>query len=62
MWERTFQVVGKEHGNTPKWGKLRTLEAGCYYAKWDKPVRGRQMPVDLTYMWSLMNKINWEAK
>ena len=29
---------------------------GTYYTKWNKPIRERQMPYDLTYMWSLMNK------
>ena len=27
-------------------------------AKLNKPVRKRQMPYDLTYMWNLVNKIN----
>ena len=31
---------------------------GEYYAKWNKPVRERQVPYDFTYMWNLMNKIN----
>ena len=31
---------------------------GKHYAKWNKPVRERQIPYDLTYMWNLMNKIN----
>ena len=29
-----------------------------YYAKWNKPVRERQIPYDLTNLWNLMNKIN----
>ena len=31
---------------------------GEYYATWNKPVRERQIPLDLIYMWHLMNKIN----
>ena len=31
---------------------------GDYY-KWSKPIRKRQIPYDLTYMWNLKNKINW---
>ena len=27
-------------------------------AKWDKPVRERQIPYDFTHMWNLMNKLN----
>ena len=29
-----------------------------YYAKWNKPVRERQIPYDFTYLWNLMNKLN----
>ena len=28
---------------------------GEHYAKWNKPVRGKQTPYDLTLMWNLMN-------
>ena len=31
---------------------------GDYHAKLNKPVRERQIPYELTYMWNLMNKIN----
>ena len=31
---------------------------GEHYAKWNKPVRERQIPYDLTHMWKLMNKLN----
>ena len=31
---------------------------GEYYAKRNKPVRGRQVPCDFTYMQKLMNTIN----
>ena len=34
---------------------------GDYYAKQNKPVRERQIPYDLAYMWNLMNKIEAEA-
>ena len=30
---------------------------GEYYAKWNKPVRERQIPYDLTHVWNLMNKL-----
>ena len=31
---------------------------GEHYAKWNKPVRERQIPYDFTPMWNLMNKLN----
>ena len=31
---------------------------GEYYAKWNKPVRERQIPYDFTHMWNLVNKLN----
>ena len=31
---------------------------GEHYATWNKPVRERQVPYDVTYRWNLMNKIN----
>ena len=31
---------------------------GEHYAKWNKPVRERQIPYNFTHMWSLMNKLN----
>ena len=31
---------------------------GAHYAKWNKPVRERQVPYDFTYTWNLMNKEN----
>jgi len=33
-----------------------------YHAKWNKSVRERQMPYDLTYMWNLRNKTNEQRK
>ena len=35
---------------------------GEHYAKWNKPVRERQIPYPLTLMWNLMNKLNQQAK
>ena len=29
-----------------------------HYAKWNKPIRERQIPYDLTHMWNLMNTLN----
>ena len=29
-----------------------------HYAKWNKPVKERQIPYDDTHMWNLMNKLN----
>ena len=34
---------------------------GCY-AKWNKLVRERQIPYDVTYMWNLNNNINEQIK
>ena len=31
---------------------------GEYHAKWDKPVREKQILYDFTHMWNLMNKLN----
>ena len=31
---------------------------GEHYAKWNKPVRERQIPYDFTHMWNLMSKLN----
>ena len=31
---------------------------GEHYAKWNKPVREKQIPYDFTYMWNLVNKPN----
>ena len=31
---------------------------GEHYAKWNKPVRERQIPYDFTHMWNLTNKLN----
>ena len=31
---------------------------GEHYAKWNKPIREKQIPYDLTHMWNLMNKMN----
>ena len=31
---------------------------GKHYAKWNKPVRERQIPFDFTHMWNLTNKLN----
>ena len=35
---------------------------GENYAKWSKPAGKRQIPYDLTYKWTLINKINKQAK
>ena len=35
---------------------------GEHYAKWNKPVRERQILYDSTHMWNLMNKLNKQAK
>ena len=32
--------------------------SGEHYAKWNKPVRERQIPYDFTHTWNLMNKLN----
>ena len=33
---------------------------GEYYAKWNKPLRERQIPCDFTHMWNIMK--NWTIK
>ena len=54
-------LLGHEkQGNLTFWGSMDGT--GEYYAKWNKPVRERQIPRDLTYMWNLMNRINWWTK
>ena len=41
---------------------LSVDEPGEHYAKWNKPVRERQVPYGFTYSWNLMNKINKQNK
>ena len=52
---------GKLHGHK-EGGTLTFCDTmdgpGDYYANCSKPVRGRQIPYDLTHMWNQMNKIN----
>ena len=31
---------------------------GEHYAKWNKPVREKQIPYDFTHLWNLMKKLN----
>ena len=31
---------------------------GEHYAKWNKPVKERQIPYDFTHMWNLTSKLN----
>ena len=31
---------------------------GEHYSEWNKPIRERQIPYDLTHMWNLMNTLN----
>ena len=31
---------------------------GEHFAKWNNPVRERQIPYDFPHMWNLMNKLN----
>ena len=33
-----------------------------YYAKWNKPVKERQIPYSFTQMWNLRNKTNEQSK
>ena len=33
-----------------------------YYAKWNKPVRERQVPYDFTPMWDLLKKVQLTNK
>ena len=35
------------------------FQPGEHYAKWNKPVRKRQIPYDFTHIYHLMNKLNW---
>ena len=35
---------------------------GEHYAKWNKPVRERQIPYDFTHMWNQMNKLNKQIR
>ena len=56
-----------EGGGIKQKGENLTLwdsvnEPGEHYAKWNKPVRERQIVYDFTYMWNLMNKLNQQAK
>ena len=33
-------------------------EPGEHYAKWNKPVREKQIPYDFPHVWNVMNKMN----
>ena len=33
-----------------------------HYAKWNTPVKGRQVAYDFTHLWNLTNKLNWQGK
>ena len=35
---------------------------GEHYATWNKPIKERQLLYDITHTWSLINKMNYEAK
>ena len=51
-----------EYYSAVKKGKFYPFDSmgglGKQYAKWNKPVRERQIPCDFTQMWNLMNKLN----
>ena len=49
-------ILLENEENITFWDSMDGL--GKHYTKWNKPVRGRQLPYDFTYMWNLMNKIN----
>ena len=49
----------KEDGNLTFWDSMDGPRQ--YYAKWNKPVRERQIPYDFTYMWNLTNKIETDS-
>ena len=51
-----YYLVVKKEGNLTFCNSMDG--PGEYYVKWNKPVRERQIPYDLTYMWNPMNKIN----
>ena len=46
----------KKEGNLTLWDRMDRL--GEYSAKWNNPVREREVPCGFTYMWDLMSKIN----
>ena len=65
-WLDKKAVVHSHNGIVHSHKKKETLPfamawmgSGHYYPKWNKPVRERQIPHDLTYMWNLMIKIWW---
>ena len=45
----------KKAGNLTIWDSMDG--PGKHYAKWNKPIRERQIPYDFTHVWNLMNKI-----
>ena len=51
-----YYLAVKKEGNLTLCNSMDGPEE--HYAKRNKPVRERQIPYDLTYMWSLMNKMN----
>ena len=46
----------KKEENFTLWDSMD--RPGEHYAKWNKPVRERQIPYDFTHMWNQMNKLN----
>ena len=46
----------KKEGSRTFWDSMD--RPGEYYAKWNKPVKERQVAHDFTYIWNLVNKIN----
>ena len=43
------------------WGLCNSMVGpGEHCAKWNEPVRESQVPYDFTYMWNLMNELNYK--
>ena len=63
--KKLWDICTMEHYSAAQRRKSYLLwhmdESGKYYAKWNKQVRERQIPYDLTYMWNLMSKRETEA-
>lgn len=57
LWDITCGVlVSQEKGHLPICNNMGEPEG--YYAEYSQSVRERQIAYDLTYMWTLTNKIN----
>ena len=66
LWYISTMEYYSPIGGKKKEGNLTLCDSmdgpGEHYAKLNEPVRERQVPYDLTYIWNQMNKLNKQTK